>query len=357
MVDGSPKKVFVISEHQADEIQKLARSELRKGKAMQEYKGVDINEVKQKKQKYLEAEAVEDEAKYIIERDGEAASTEDFNKWEKARDLKIKAYNEYRALTNVEKKKAEGFIPGREVEDTTGFMPFGKGDQSTSTRSALRYIARYASERGDIDYVAISPGQFHAGGAKPGMFTHYGNSKGKIGEADGTILENFMEKSRAGEITADEPIKRANEMSKKTARMPAELEQLAKETGTTTKTINVHHSHPVKNKAGNYVEPSYVVRHYKSKNPIKYFDSKQDAEKWVENNYGFLKGKRMGERTGEPDELVNYATDIVEISSDIKKGKNDMFAIEIKGDKLKEPISAYKEGGLVLLDEAREYYK
>ena len=357
MVDGSPKKVFVISEHQADEIQKLARSELRKGKAMQEYKGVDINEVKQKKQKYLEAEAVEDEAKYIIERDGEAASTEDFNKWEKARDLKIKAYNEYRALTNVEKKKAEGFIPGREVEDTTGFMPFGKGDQSTSTRSALRYIARYASERGDIDYVAISPGQFHAGGAKPGMFTHYGNSKGKIGEADGTILENFMEKSRAGEITADEAIKRANEMSKKTARMPAELEQLAKETGTTTKTINVHHSHPVKNKAGNYVEPSYDVRHYKSKNPIKYFDSKQDAEKWVENNYGFLKGKRMGERTGEPDELVNYATDIVEISSDIKKGKNDMFAIEIKGDKLKEPISAYKEGGLVLLDEAREYYK
>ena len=135
------------------------------------------------------------------------------------------------------------------------------------------------------------------------------------------------------------------------------VEQLAKETGTTTKTINVHHSHPVKNKAGNYVEPSYVVRHYKSKNPIKYFDSKQDAEKWVENNYGFLKGKRMGERTGEPDELVNYATDIVEISSDIKKGKNDMFAIEIKGDKLKEPISAYKEGGLVLLDEAREYYK
>jgi hypothetical protein len=357
MVDGSPKKVFVISEHQADEIQKLARAEGRKGKIMQDYEGVDIAEVKRLKKEMEAGETQIRELEQTIEKLGTSADSEDVAIYKKLVDDMDKKKARYERKINVDKARGEGFIPGREVEDTTGFMPFGKGDQSTSTRSALRYIARYASERGDIDYVAISPGQFHAGGAKPGMFTHYGDSKGKIGEADGTILENFMEKSREGEITADEARKRANEMSKKTARMPAELEQLAKETGTTTKTINVHHSHPVKNKAGNYVEPSYVVRHYKSKNPIKYFDSKQDAEKWVENNYGFLKGKRMGERTGEPDELVNYATDIVEISSDVKKGKNDMFAIEIKGDKLKEPISAYKEGGLVLLDEAREYYK
>lgn len=357
MVDGSPKKVFVISEHQADEIQKLARAEGRKGKIMQNYEGVDIAEVKRLKKEMEAGETQIRELEETIEKLGINADSEDVAIYRKLVDDMDKKKAMYERQVNVSKAKGEGFIPGREIGDTTGFMPFGKGDQSTSTRSAVRYITRWARERGDIDYVAISPGQYHAGGPKPGMFTHYGDSKGKIGEADGTILENFREKARAGEITEDEARKRANEMIKKTARMPAELEQLAKEAGTTTKTINVHHSHPVKNKAGNYVEPSYVVRHYKSKNPIKYFDSKEDAHKWVENNYGFLKGKRMGERTGEPDELVNYATDIIEISSDVKKGKNDMFAIEIKGDKLKEPVSAYKEGGLVMLDQAREFYK
>jgi len=302
------------------------------------------------------------ELEQTIEKLGTSADSEDVAIYKKLVDDMDKKKAMYERQINVDKARGEGFIPGRDVGDTTGFMPFGKGDQSTSTRSAVRYITRWARERGDIDYVAISPGQFHAGGAKPGMFTHYGDSKGKIGEADGTILENFMEKARAGEITEIEARKRANEMIKKTARMPVELEQLAKEAGTTTKTISVNHSHPVKNKAGNYVEPSYVVRHYKSKNPIKYFDSKQDAEKWVENNYGFLKGKRMGEKTGrlrdeELDETINRATDILEISSDVKKGKNDMFAIEIKGDKLKEPVSAYKEGGLVMLYQAREFYK
>jgi len=87
----------------------------------------------------------------------------------------IKKKARYERQVKVSRARGEGFIPGREIGDTTGFMPFGKGDQSTSTRSAIRYIARYASERGDIDYVAISPGKFHTGGPKPGMYTHYGN--------------------------------------------------------------------------------------------------------------------------------------------------------------------------------------
>jgi len=361
MVDGSPKKVFVVSEHQADEIQQLARAEGRKGKIMQDYEGVDINEVKRLKKEMHEMDDQMQELEKTIEKLGISADSEDVAAYDKIVNDFAKKKARYERQINVSKARGEGFIPGREIGDTTGFMPFGKGDQSTSTRSAIRYISRYARERGDIDYVAISPGQFHAGGSKPGMFTHYGDSKGKIGEADGTILENFMEKARAGEITEDEARKRAKDMIKKTARMPVELEQLAKEAGTTTKTISVNHSHPVKNKAGNYVEPSYVVRHYRSKNPIKYFDSKQDAEKWVENNYGFLKGKKLGAKIEDvvegADEHKNLATSIIEISSDVKKGKNDMFAIEIKGDKLKEPVSAYREGGLVMLDQAREFYK
>ena len=137
--------------------------------------------------------------------------------------------------------------------------------------------------------------------------------------------------------------------------MPAELEQLAKETGTTTTTISVHHSHPVKNKAGNYVEPSYLVRHTKSKTAIKYFDKREDAEKWIEDNYTPKLAARIKAAAQEQGE--EFATGIVEISSDVKRGKNDLFAIEIKGDKLKEPVSAYKEGGLVMLDQAREFYK
>jgi len=357
MVDGSPKKVFVVSEHQADEIQQLARAEGQKGKVMQEYKGVDINEVKKLKKEMEAGETQIRELEKTIEKLGINADSEDVTIYRKLVDDMDKKKARYERQVNVSRARGEGFIPGREIGDTTGFMPFGKGDQSTSTRSAIRYIARYASERGDIDYVAISPGKFHTGGPKPGMYTHYGNSKGKISDAEGTITETFNTKVRDGDMSAEDAAKQIKNISGKTARMPAELEQLAKETGTTTKTISVHHSHPVKNKAGNYVEPSYVVRHYRSKNPIKYFDSKQDAERWVEDNYGFLKGKRIGKRTGEPDELINPATGIIEISTDVKKGKNDLFAIEIKGDKLKEPVSAYREGGLVMLDQAREFYK
>ena len=211
-------------------------------------------------------------------------------------------------------------ITGEKAKDGIPFLPlYGKENWGSH---ALKNTIKNAAERGDVEWVAISPVErlHHAKRERYlGDIEFYGNRFGKAG------FDNYS-------VTSKKADKMVKTDPKKIATLPAEMNRLAREYNSEVKTIRVAKSDPDK--------PYKIVKGVEADKKFKL--DKDSAG--TEHEAAF--------RTKE--EALAYAdrfgrADAVEMMlREDPKLYMDVYAIKISPDMINKPFKAYQEGGLVV---------